>query len=889
MRSVDIRDRFLRYFTSRDHAGVPSASLIADDPTLLLVSAGMVPFKPYFAGERPAPWPRATTVQKCVRTVDIDQIGTTRRHSSFLPMCGNFSFGDYFKETAIPLAWELFTRPVADGGFGLPESRLWVTVYLDDDEAEAIWRRLGVPADRIQRLGMEENYWSMGVPGPCGPASEICYDRGPDFGPAGGPAVDGERYVELWNLVFMQYFRGEGGEKTGYPILGELPRRSIDTGLGLERLAAILQDVPNLFEIDTTGAVLARVGEVTGGRYGADRDTDVRMRVAADHLRTATMLLADGVVPGHEGRGYVLRRLLRRAVRNLRLLGAGEPVAGEVVDSAVTAMGPQYPELEADRERIRKAVLAEEESFLATLRAGTTILDAAVGETKRSGGSALPADRAFQLHDTFGFPIDLTLEMAAEQGLTVDEAGFRRLMAEQRQRARADAQAKKTGHVDISAYRDILAAAGGTEFLGYEQTAAEGSVRGLLVGGEPVRAAGEGAEVELVLDRTPFYAEGGGQLADQGLIRLDGGALVRVEDVQAPIGGLIAHRGTVVSGEVAVGQLVSAEIDTDRRRSISRAHTATHLVHQAFREALGETAAQAGSENAPGRFRFDFHAPGAVPPSVLADVEQRVNEVLSADLAVTAELMTLEQAREAGAMALFGEKYGDRVRVVSVGDWARELCGGTHARRSSQLGLVTLLGESSVGAGVRRVEALVGADAYRFLAREHVLVSQLTGALKARPEELPERVAGLLDRLRATEKRLERIRAAQIARVAADLAAEPVFLDGVAVVTHHDTEAGDGDELRRLALAARDRLRDGPAVVAVAGVPGDRPLVVVAVTDQARRRGLRAGPLAHLAAGVLGGGGGGRDDVAQGGGTDPTAIPRALDAVRQRVLGTSGH
>jgi alanyl-tRNA synthetase len=880
MRSVDIRDRFLRYFTSRDHTGVPSASLIADDPTLLLVSAGMVPFKPYFAGERPAPWPRATTVQKCVRTSDIDQIGTTRRHSSFLPMCGNFSFGDYFRETAIPLAWELFTRPVADGGFGLPESRLWVTVYLDDDEAEAIWRRLGVPADRIQRLGMEENYWSMGVPGPCGPASEICYDRGPEFGPAGGPAVDGERYVELWNLVFMQYFRGEGGEKAGYPVLGELPRRNIDTGLGMERLAAILQDVPNLFEIDTTGAVLARVGEVTGGRYGVDRDTDVRMRVAADHLRTATMLLSDGVVPGHEGRGYVLRRLVRRAVRNLRLLGAGGPVAGEVVDSAVTAMSPQYPELEADRERIRKAVLAEEESFLATLRAGTTILDAAVGETRRSGGRTLPADRAFQLHDTFGFPIDLTLEMAAEQGLTVDEAGFRRLMAEQRQRARADARAKKTGHVDLSAYRDILASAGGTEFLGYEQASAEGSVRGLLVGGEPVGAAGEGTEVELVLDRTPFYAEGGGQLADQGLIRLDGGALVRVEDVQAPIGGLIAHRGRVVSGEVAVGQPVSAEIDTERRRSISRAHTATHLVHQAFREALGETAAQAGSENAPGRFRFDFHAPGAVPPSVLADVEQRVNEVLSEDLAVRAELMTLEEARDAGAMALFGEKYGDRVRVVSVGDWARELCGGTHARRSSQLGLVTLLGESSVGAGVRRVEALVGADAYRFLAREHVLVSQLTGALKARPEELPERVTGLLERLRATEKRLERIRATQIARVAADLAAEPVFLGGVAVVTHHDTEATDGDELRRLALGVRDRLGDGPAVVAVAGVPGDRPLVVVAVTEQARQRGLRAGPLAHLAAGVLGGGGGGRDDVAQGGGVDSTAIPRALDAIR---------
>src|SRR6478735_2531602 len=516
MESAEIRSRWLRFFEERGHTVVPSASLIAQDPTLLLVNAGMVPFKPYFLGEVPPPYTRATSVQKCVRTLDIDEVGKTTRHASFFQMCGNFSFGDYFKETAIPLAWELLTSPVADGGFGLPPERLWVTVYLDDDEAEQIWRDVvGVPAERIQRRDMADNYWSMGVPGPCGPCSEINYDRGPEFGVEGGPAVNDERYVEIWNLVFMQYERGAGDGKEDFPILGDLPSQNIDTGLGLERLAMILQGVQNMYETDTLRVVMDKATELTGVRYGADQGSDVSLRVVADHVRTSVMLIGDGVTPGNEGRGYVLRRIMRRAIRNMRLLGATEPTVGELVDTVVKAMGQQYPELITDRKRIETVALAEEAAFLKALKGGTNILDTAVTETKAAGGKVLAGDKAFLLHDTWGFPIDLTLEMAAEQGLSVDEDGFRRLMKEQRERAKADAQAKKTGHADLSAYREVADRSGVTEFTGYASIEGESKIVGLLVDGVPSPAATERDEVEVVLDRTPFYAEGGGQLADQ--------------------------------------------------------------------------------------------------------------------------------------------------------------------------------------------------------------------------------------------------------------------------------------------------------------------------------------------------------------------------------------
>ncbi|MGW5027445.1 alanine--tRNA ligase, partial [Streptomyces albidoflavus] len=544
MESAEIRRRWLRFFEERGHAVVPSASLIADDPTLLLVPAGMVPFKPYFLGEATPPAPRATSVQKCVRTPDIEEVGKTTRHGTFFQMCGNFSFGDYFKEGAITYAWELLTTSQEQGGYGLDPERLWITVYLDDDEAETIWReKIGVPAERIQRLGKKDNFWSMGVPGPCGPCSEINYDRGPEFGVEGGPAVNDERYVEIWNLVFMQYERGAGEDKENFPILGDLPSKNIDTGLGLERLAMILQDVRNLYEIDTSRIVIDKATELTGVQYGADQVSDVSLRVVTDHMRTSVMLIGDGVTPGNEGRGYVLRRIMRRAVRNMRLLGATGPVVAELVDTVIESMGQQYPELITERKRILTVALAEEAAFLKALKGGTNILDTAVTETKAAGSTVLSGDKAFLLHDTWGFPIDLTLEMAAEQGLSVDEPGFRRLMKEQRERAKADARAKKTGHADLSAYREVADAAGATDFTGYLATEGESTVVGLLVDGVSSPAATEGDEVEIVLDRTPFYAEGGGQIADTGRIRFDNGAVVEVRDVQKPVPGVHVHKG----------------------------------------------------------------------------------------------------------------------------------------------------------------------------------------------------------------------------------------------------------------------------------------------------------------------------------------------------------
>ena len=882
MESAEIRRRWLEFFEQRGHTVVPSASLVADDPELLFVVAGMQPFKPYFRGDLAAPWPRATSVQKVVRTPDIDEVGKTTRHATFFQMCGNFSFGDYFKELAIPLAWELLTSSLPAGGYGFNPELLWVTVYQDDDEAAAIWRDVvGVPAERIQRRGMADNFWSMGVPGPCGPCSEIYYDRGPEFGVGGGPVANEERYLEVWNLVFMQFERGAGGTKDSFPILGELPAKNIDTGMGLERMAAILQGVDNLYEIDSTRPILDRAAQLSGQRYGADAQNDVRLRVVADHSRAATMLIGDGVTPSNEEAGYVLRRILRRIVRNMRLLGAHGPTLHELVATTIEVMAPQYPELGRDANRIHAVADGEETSFFSTLQAGTTRFEAAARESK---GEVLSGEQAFALHDTYGFPIDLTLEMAAEQGLKVDEDGFRRLMDEQRQRAKADSRRKKTGAVDVSAYRAVLDSLGEQVlFTGYQEVSSDASVRGLLVDGTPVSTVSAGQQVELVLDRTPFYAEGGGQLADAGVITLANGAVVEVDDVQQPLPGLIVHRGRVRLGEAVVGSAGFAEIDLERRRAISRAHTATHMVHKAFREALGESATQAGSENAPGRFRFDFANPAAVPASVLADVEARVNGVLVDDLAVTAEVMSQSDAVASGAMALFGEKYGDRVRVVSVGDWARELCGGTHVDRTGHLGVIKVLGESSIGAGTRRVEALVGTDAYRFLAREALLVSQLAEQLKAPRDELPDRIESLVARLREAEKELDKLRGDQVLAAAAGLAAASVDADGVAVVVRRIADGTDAGDLRKLAIDVRDRLVSGGGAVAVAlAVTGGRPIVAAAIDERARARGLKAGELVGVAAKALGGGGGGRDDVAQGGGSRAEAVDEAIAA----VLGT---
>jgi alanyl-tRNA synthetase len=888
--SAEIRSRWLRFFESENRQGlthtvVPSASLIADDPNLLLVNAGMVPFKPFFLGEVTPPYKRATSVQKCVRTLDIDEVGKTTRHASFFQMCGNFSFGDYFKEGAISLAWELLTRPINDGGYGFPEDRLWVTVYLDDDEAADIWhKKIGIPRERIQRRDMADNFWSMGVPGPCGPCSEIYYDRGPAYGAEGGPIADENRYLEVWNLVFMQNERGAGGGKDSYPILGELPAKSIDTGLGLERTAALLQGVENIYEIDTTMQILTKASSLAGVTYGKSQNSDVSLRVVADHARTSAMLIGDGVTPGNEGRGYVLRRMMRRTIRNMRLLGVNDPIMSELTQAAIGAMGPQYPELISDQKRILAVSIAEEESFLQTLKSGTQIFDLASTQLKAQKKSVLPGDEVFKLHDTYGFPFDLTLEMAREEGLEVDEDGFRRLMNEQRDRAKADAKAKKSGHTDLSEYKKIADSKGASTFVGYTQIESEAVVNGILVDGISVQSAISGSEVEIVLDRTPFYAEGGGQLADGGRITLANGAVVEIDDVQTPVNGLSVHRGRVISGEVALGSQALAAIDLERRNAISRAHTATHMVHKAFREILGETATQAGSENSPGRFRFDFPSTGAVPDSVLNEVEARVNTLLLDNLEVTAETMSQDAAKKIGAMALFGEKYGDQVRVVSVGDWARELCGGTHVSASGQLGLIKLLSESSVGAGVRRVEALVGVDAYKYLAREHLLLNSLTEIVKgARPEELPERISDLLNKIKEIEKELATVRSAQAMSQVGSLAEKAVVVNGISVIA---TALGDGiaaDDLRKIATDLKSKSAN--SVVALVSVVEGKAVLVAAVSDGAKSAGVKAGAIVKIGSTILGGGGGGKDDFAQGGGTNLDQISVALSAITDAISG----
>ena len=905
MESAEIARRFLAYFEQQGHTIVPSASLVADDPTVLFVIAGMQPFKPYLLGQRTPPYKRAADVQKCVRTLDIEEVGKTTRHATFFQMLGNWSFGDYFKQGAIRYAWELLTRSEADGGFGFPEDKLWATVLHGDDEAFAIWRdEIGLPENRIQHRGLADNYWHMGVPGPGGPCSEIYYDRGPEYGRDGGPIADEDRFLEVWNLVFMQDSLSAVRAKDDFDIEGLLPSKNVDTGMGLERMASILQGVDNLYEIDTTWKILDRAAELTEQKYGRDHRTDVALRVIADHVRSAVMLIEDGVLPGNEGRGYVLRRIVRRSIRNLRLLGGSQrgggganPAAGEMHElTAVTieAMSKMYPELSRDAANIHTVIDAEEAAFATTLRTGTAIFDASAEELRRKNSTTLPGAQAFQLHDTYGFPIDLTLEMAAEQGLTVDEEGFRRLMAEQRERAKRDAAEKKTGNADISAFAEMLERSGAVTFTGYDQISGEATILGLLVGGVPVPVAGAGTEVDVVLDRTPFYAEGGGQLADAGVITVDGGEIA-VRDVQTPLPGLIVHRGQVTSGVVMVNAPAFAEIDTERRRALSRSHTATHLVHRALRDALGESAAQAGSENSPGRLRFDFTAQAAVPLSVLRDTEDEVNEVLVNDLDVHAFYTSQEEAREMGALALFGEKYGDRVRVVEVGDYSRELCGGTHVARSGQLGLIKVLGESSIGSGVRRIEALVGMDAFRFLARESTLVSQLSEQFKTPREQLPERISGVVTRLRDAERELQRMRAARLLESAGEIAAAAEDISGLALVAHRVPDGTEPDEIRKLALDVRGRVPRGrPAVVAVIGVPADKPVVVIAVNEAGRGFGLSAGSLVGTAARALGGNGGGKPDVAQGGGapvsqSHPGVIDEAFDAVREALRDIAGQ
>jgi len=892
----EIRKRFLDHFVKAGHTEVPSASVILDDPNLLFVNAGMVQFVPYFLGARTPPYATATSIQKCIRTPDIDEVGITTRHNTFFQMAGNFSFGDYFKRGAIALAWDLLTNNVAEGGYGLDPERIWATVYFDDDEAFALWQEIaGLPAERIQRRGMEDNYWSMGIPGPCGPSSEIYYDRGQEFGVGGGPIANEDRYVELWNLVFMQSERGEGTGKTDFEILGPLPRKNIDTGMGVERVAFVLQGVHNVYETDLLRPAIDLVATRAPRGYDVgNHEDDVRYRVIADHSRTAAILIGDGVSPGNDGRGYVLRRLLRRVIRSAKLLGIEEPIVGDLMATVRDAMGPSYPELVADFDRIRRIAVAEETAFNRTLASGSKLFEEVAGATKAAGAKVVSGSDAFTLHDTYGFPIELTLEMAAEAGLQVDEIGFRELMAEQRRRAKADAAARKHAHADLSAYRELVDA-GPTEFTGFDELTSEARILGIFVDGKrvPVVAHGtDGADrVELVLDRTPLYAESGGQIADEGTISGTGAneiARAAVTDVQKIAKTLWVHRVNVESGEFVEGDAVIAAVDAGWRRGATQGHSGTHMVHAALRQVLGPNAVQAGSLNRPGYLRFDFNWQGALTEDQRTQIEEVTNEAVQADFEVHTFTEQLEKAKAMGAMALFGEAYPDEGRGVEIGGpFSLELCGGTHVHNSAQIGPVTILGESSIGSGVRRVEAYVGLDSFRHLAKERALMAGLASSLKVPSEEVPARVANLVERLKAAEKELERARLAGARAAATDAAAGAERIGNVRVVAQRMSGGMTAADLRSLVGDIRGKLGSDPGVVALisdsSGDEGSTVPYAVAANAAAQDLGIRANDLVKQLAAAVDGRGGGKADLAQGSGKDPTGIDAALEALRSEI------
>lgn len=890
MLSQEISKRWIEFFEKRGHTVVPSASLISNEPGAMFTIAGMVPFIPYFLGRETPPFSRATSVQKCIRTLDIEEVGKTARHGTFFQMAGNFSFGDYFKEQAIPFAYELLTASQDEGGYGLDPERLWVTIYEGDNEAFDVWTKtVGFPEERIQRMGMKENYWSTGQPGPAGPDSEIFYDRGPAYGKEGGPAVDDDRYIEIWNLVFMQYQRGEGIGKEDFEILGELPKKNIDTGLGVERLAMLLQGVENFYETDQVRPVLDAASKLSGKKYHGSEspedlgyEDDVRMRVVADHIRSSLMLIADGVTPSNEGRGYILRRLMRRAIRAMRLLGVTEPCLPILFPASRDAMAGAFPYVADDFERISRIAYAEEKAFLHTIETGTERLEEAVATAKENGSNSVSGAEAFALHDTYGFPIDLTLEMAAEAGVKVDEKAFRELMAEQRHRAQADAKAKKGAFADLSELRKLVDERGSI-FTGYTELRTETHLRALLKDGVSVPVAKAGDKIEVVLDETPFYAEGGGQAADTGVIT-GNGFVIDVQDVQQPVKGLSVHRAVVREGEAHPGAEVVAQVDVQRRRDGEKAHSGTHIVHAALHQVLGNEATQRGSFNKEGYLRFDFAWGESLSDSAKREVEEVANLAIRDNHEVIAREMPLAEAKALGAMSLFGEKYGNIVRMVEIGgEFSRELCGGTHVGTSSEIGSLTLLTEQSVGSGNRRVEALVGMNSFEHLAAERTLVNQLTGMMKVQSSaELPEKINQTLAKLKSAEKELEKLRREKLQAEAGKLLENAQTIGSVRVLTHHAGEL-DANGVRSLALDLRSRFGSEAAVVAVTGVANGRPVILVATNEGAREAGIKAGALVRLAAGILGGGGGGKDDVAQGGGQDASKVSEALDAIRNAI------
>jgi alanyl-tRNA synthetase len=831
----------------------------------------------------PAPYKRATSVQKCVRTLDIDEVGKTTRHGTFFQMNGNFSFGDYFKREAISYAWEFLTSSQESGGLGFDPESLWVTVYQDDDESIKIWREeANIPLDRIQKRGMKDNYWSTGQPGPAGPCSEIYFDRGPDYGVDGGPEADENRFIEIWNLVFMQYQRGQGDGKDGFEILGELPSKNIDTGMGLERVAFIMQGVDNLYEIDEVKPVLDLAAKLANKTYGANEADDVRLRVVADHVRSALMLIGDGVVPANDARGYVVRRLLRRVVRAMRLLGVEKPVFAELFTRSKDSMKASYPELETDFARILRTAVAEEEAFLRTLNAGLLVLDDEISKAKSSGLKALSGESSFLLHDTYGFPVDLTIEIAQEQGLSLDREEFNVLMNVQRQRAKDDAKMKRSGNADLSVYGEFRAL-GSTKFTGYDDLASGARVIGLIRDGEVVSNIKQGDVAEVILDETSFYAESGGQDSDSGFIVADG-LVLEVLDVQKPVKGLISHSVAVRSGEVGVGSKVTSEVSADWRLGAAQAHSATHVMHAALRQVLGSSALQSGSYNKPGYMRLDFSWNESLSQSVKTEIEEVANLAIRQDLAVRADFMTVEEAKASGAIALFGETYDEQVRVIQIGGpWSRELCGGTHVSRSSQVGMVSILGEASVGSGSRRIEALVGFEAFKALSAEALIVQQITETLKVPKDELAKSISDTLEQLKVAEKKLAAITLEGLRSRIPEITKSAKQLSKFDFLHYAITEHVAVDQVRDLATSLAQSLEPKASVVAVTAVIEEKVVLIVSCSAMARELGASSGNLVKLASAVLGGGGGGKDNLAQGGGPLVAKLKDAILAIEQSL------
>ena len=872
MHSNDIRAAFLNFFADLDHTVVPSASLIPIDPTLLLTNAGMVPFKPYMLGEEEPPYPRAVTIQKCARTVDIDIVGTTLRHLTFFEMLGNFSFGEYFKEKAIPWAQRLVTD-----GFGLDPERLWYTVHVDDEDAASIWiDDVGIPAERVQRLD-RDNFWQMGIPGPAGPSSEIFYDKGEKFGDPGGPAVDDERFVEIWNLVFMQYIQDEP-----YHVVGDLPAKNIDTGAGLERLSTVLQDVDSVFDTDLIRPVMAAAENVCDLAYGADERSDVSLRIMADHGRAVTFLIADGVVPSNEGRGYILRRLLRRSIRHAYVYGTTEMVVPRLVDATVDVMADAYPELAGRRDFIADMAEREEHLFRRTLASGSQLLDQALEDL--SPGESLPGPTAFKLHDTYGFPIDVTAEILEERGIELDRVGFDEEMAAQRARARA---AFKGGDEALrqELYVGLLADIETTEFIGYQHASGSGKVLSIVRDGEVVANASEGEDVEVFLDRTPFYAESGGQVGDAGVIETETGT-IRVVDTQNAVVGVHGHRGTVAGGHVRVGQEASARIDDARREMIRKNHTGTHLLHAGLRTVVGDHVHQAGSLVEPQRLRFDFSHFEGLADEEIGELETFINARVVENETVTTIETTKDEAEKMGALAFFGDKYGADVRVVKMGDYSTEFCGGTHVRTTGQVGPLVLVSEGSVASNTRRVEALTGRLGFDYLANARAMLDDTARFLHVRPDEVPERIRALADRADELQSQLDAYAKRAQADTAGGLTDTAIDMSGTPVVVAAQ-DGIDAGALRSVALQIRDKLDRG---VVVLGSNNGGKGALIGVADRSLvDRGFSVADAITVGAKVLGGGGSRDPELSQAGGPKGAEIGRALEVVAEAVADQLGQ